>query len=703
MLDFLKHTSRCCILGTVVLFVLAATPESKAQSETFAYNDEKTSDKVTESTKSESTSTVSTVLATKKFPTITIMGDTVIREESEFIKNLVVGGAFRFITYYRNMNQSYTDMVGAEKSIAFTDYPAGPGAVAQGAYPMVELNLASRIKNYADFNVGYSFAHYLTGQTTGDAGKVATTINNLRFSGNIYTKVAKVGIAAGTTMWVKMSRLTMGQIDYRDDYFDRYPWDWYRKSFDRYSEYYGMGSNVGGAGFLRSPFQGVAFTSDFYKAGINFSAMFGRTNTSAFAANAVSGYPSRTIGLRLEKSLFVKWFNGSFGANYYTRYASELNDYSQHKDGNYIISTDMTAKIHKVKVTYEVGYGEVNNPQQTSKGGMAYVGKIELDKKATTFPVSLEGFRISNNFVSLDNSILNSNTSVQTGGYQKPTAGEPYHDYDSYLMINTAQEIGQYANNRWGLALKAEKKVGRFVLQGGWGVSQELKNLHDTITIQHRVNAFSRSRFRPWYQAGGPYNRIKSNWRRTYETITINDNVNGVSGDYKKTFAAIDLMAKYKCKIFDRDFVIMDFFNYTSVQDFFNPLPTFGSTPFVYTYYNDITAAYHVAQKITVIGNIGYEKMAGNNRVDMYDPATQKYTTDKNTGIKLDERGYVLGLGVSYDFAKNASIHLRNKWMYQNDDTFFAEKLFNSKRNENSFPLDKYRGTETTLEMKLFF
>lgn len=714
MLDFLKHKSRFCISGAVVLSLMLTIP-SESMAQVLAYNGEKTSEKTTESSKSESVNTTNTVLAAKKYPMFSVTPDTVIKEQSEFLKNLTVGGVMRFITYYRNMNQSYSDMVGSEKGLTFADYAGSPGAVAQGAYPTVELALSSRIKSVADFNVGYSFAHLFTGQTDGDGGKGISATQNLRFSGNVYTKYAKIGVSAGTVMWVKMSKFTMGQAEYRDDYFDRYPWDWYRNSFLRYDEYYGMGSNVGGQSLLRTAFQGVTTNIDFYRSGINLMMLFGRTNTSAFQGNNAAGYPSRTVGVRLEKSLFKKWFNGTFGGNYYNRYATELNDYTHHYDGNYVVSTDMVAKINKIRVSYEVAYGKVNNPVTNGEseriwgagqGGTAIFGKVELDKKTTTFPLSFEAYRIDYNFASLDNSVLNSNASVQTGGYQKPQAGEPYGDYDSYLLKNVAQEVGQYANNRWGWALKAEKKLGRFVLQAGWGVSQELENLSNTLTIQHRVAAFSRSRFRPWYQQGGPYNRIKSVYRRTYETLTINDAVNGESTDYRKTFASVDLMGKYKCKIFDREFVIMDFFNYTSVQDFFNPIPTFGSTPFVYTYYNDITAAYHLAKKITLIGNVGYEKMKGNNRVDMFDPtaiSAAGVTTDRTKGITLDQRGYVFGLGVSYDFAKNASIHLRNKWLYQNDDTLFMEKLFHSSRDQQSFPLDKYRGTETTVEMKLFF
>ena len=165
MLDFLKHKSRCCFTGAAVLsLMLALSSESNAQ-EVFAYNGEKTSDKVAESNKSENTSTVSTVLKSKKYPAFSIMGDTLIRENSEFMKNLTVGGVFRFITYYRNMDQMYDyskSMIGSEKSLSFTDYPFSPGAVAQGAYPMVELALSSRIKNNADFNIGYSFAHFFT-------------------------------------------------------------------------------------------------------------------------------------------------------------------------------------------------------------------------------------------------------------------------------------------------------------------------------------------------------------------------------------------------------------------------------------------------------------------------------------------------------------------------------------------------------------
>ncbi len=720
MFEFFKKASRFCI-SAITLFALVFTlaNNSNAQDNTLAYNNEKVSD---QSEKTTTTETTSILTSEKKyFSSINLAAEDSAAPQSEFMKNLQVSGVVRFITYYRNMDKYYGDMIGGDKSIGFSDYPFAPGAVAQGAYPLLELNMTSTIAKKADFNVGYSFAHFYTGETSGDASKVATAIQNLRFSGNMYSKRGKLGLSMGTTIWAKLSRFTMGQADYRDDYFDRFPWDWYRNSFLRYDEYYGLGTNIGMPAYARSPFQGVALSGELYRPNVNFSLLYGRTNTSATQSVAINGYPSRTVAARVEKPIFIKWFNGAFGVNYYKRTANELTKGEQKLDQNYVVSTDMNATIKKIKVSYEIGYGKVNNPSSRGanepiwgggQGGTAMFGKIEMDKKSTTFPLSLEAYRIDYNFVSLDNSILNSNSSVHTGGYTTPTAGDPQHDYDNFLLMNVAQEVGQYANNRWGVILKGEKKIGRFVFQAGYALSQELVNKHDTITMQHRVNAFSRSRFRPWYQSGGNYGTLRSVWRRTYETFTINDKANGQSTDYKKAFAGVDLMAKYKCKLFNRDLVLMNFFNYTSVQDMdiiSNPVPTFGTTALVASYYNDFLAAYNFAKKWTAIGDIGFEKMTGNNRVNMYDPAlaasgSSGFTTDRVKGLTMLQKGYSLALGLSYDFAKNASIHLRNRWMYQNPDEgdVLVLKWLGYKKTE-SFVADQFVGTETTLEFKLFF
>ncbi len=207
----------------------------------------------------------------------------------------------------------------------------------------------------------------------------------------------------------------------------------------------------------------------------------------------------------------------------------------------------------------------------------------------------------------------------------------------------------------------------------GTGISGEIKNLSDTISIQHRVNAFSRSRFRAWYQAGGPYGRIKSVWMRTYENIAITDSVI----DYKKGFNGLDLVLKYKFRLFNRNLILLSFSNYNSIQEGISPIPVFSDKAFVRTFYEEFSAYYQLSPKYSLVGFFGIERAKANKR-----------TTLAINNEAMDQTGHAYGFGIDYDFADNAGIYMRHRWMDHED---------------KNFQLDVFKGQETTLELKLFF
>ena len=223
-------------------------------------------------------------------------------------------------------------------------------------------------------------------------------------------------------------------------------------------------------------------------------------------------------------------------------------------------------------------------------------------------------------------------------------------------------------------------------------MSQEIENLYDTITIQHRVNAFSRSRFRPWFQAGGNYGRIKSGWRRTFETLTITDPP--TAQDYKKGFNTLELLLKYKLQFLGKDVVIMNMNAFSSIQDKFMPIPQFSTDAFVRTLFSDITVAYRLGKKYALSGYAGFEKVMGGQRIDLadangqrIDDASGKPTFDPN-GKTINQSGFGFGVGIDYDFSSTAGLHLRHTWMSHKD---------------KNFVLDEFKGQETTFELKLFF
>src|SRR5690606_22434722 len=139
-----------------------------------------------------------------------------------------------------------------------------------------------------------------------------------------------------------------------------------------------------------------------------------------------------------------------------------------------------------------------------------------FNKKLLPIPISAEYYRIDHAFANYDGSVLNTNPNLRQGGSSTLSSDDPTY------FLNFLQEIGQYTNNRQGVDLKTNLRFKQLTLGLGYAVRQEDENTDDAIvTIQHRVNGFTRSRFNQWRMQTGPYGRVRSVLRRTFENIAI--------------------------------------------------------------------------------------------------------------------------------------------------------------------------------------
>jgi outer membrane protein W len=634
-------------------------------------------------------------------------------------KTLKISGVTRFLTIYRQMDESYLDMINGDKNFSFSDYPvANAGTSQNGGYPMLELNLQSKLASNFDFSVGYSMGHSFTGNVTEGVAQSTTITQNLNFRASHRASMLKSTVYAGEVLWTNLSRFTMGQPEYRDNYFERLPWDWYRKSFTRYQEYYSLSSNIGQQQLGRAPLQGFIAELEWLPMQVNFKALYGRTNTSVALSSSLVGFPSITQGFRLEKVIFERQIRGVAGLNFYQKRAQTAIT-GGIKDYNTIGAFDFALKVlNKVNISGEFGYGKIENPYYADStvinggddgSGAGGVLKFEFDKRAVLWPFSVEYYYIHKNLVSVDGSIINSNTNMHTGGYNTELI------YDATLMGNVSNEVGQLANNRSGVNLKLEATLKDFRVQFGYSASQELTNISDTITMQHRVNAFSRSRFRPWFQAGGPYGRIKSNWFRTFETIDIGNEfynpnqqeaikkvgteIDSIAGSNERAllgFNTIELLLKYKKKIGKKhEIVLLNFSSINTVKEGFNAFSNIDDNTYTSLLFNDFTVAFKLTEKVSLVGNYAIERFKGSERTNLSPDVAAAYedldnpTVASNTKQRIiDQTGQAYAAGVDYDFNKTTSLHLRTKYMTHED---------------KNFTRDKFSGYETTFELKIFF
>jgi hypothetical protein len=595
------------------------------------------------------------------------------------LDNIQVSGTVRLLGIYRNMDKYYSDMKSTAKNLSLYDYPiASVGTNVGGGFPQLELNLTSRISQRFLFNIGYSLTNTMTG-TTNPVGQnnVASSRNNLFFNGKINAGAVRFDISGGGILWIGMSRFTMGLANNRDSYFNRVPWDWYKNSFLRYEEYYSFSRNIGAQANGRTALLGFVAKTDILPLGVRVTTLYGRTPTNVGTGQYTTHFPSYTVGVRVEKTIFTRYVAGTVGFNYRGKYADETiaNGIANNQE---MYTLDFNLKIRKVRVSSELGTSVITNrfvgknndySGATAQQGTGFSVKAELDKDLTTLPISLEYYHIDKWMVSQDGSIVNSNSKALS-----PGVGEIY---DIYYLRNLAQEVGILANNRQGINLNAEKSIGKLKIQFGGAWSQDLTHDGDTVTFQHRVNAFARSRFNPWFAAGGNYGRLKSGWLRTYEIVPIT-NTQGLSANYLKGYTALELFLKYKFTVLGRDLVLLNYNSYNSVSA---GLKLVGVTDdaFVRVLYNDLTAAYKLNKKLSIVGNFGLERGLGGSRT-LVAPGT----TDKH----IDQIGHCYAIGFDYDFTKNAGLHIRQTWMDHKD---------------KNFVLDQFKGTETNVELKIFF
>ena len=102
--------------------------------------------------------------------------------------------------------------------------------------------------------------------------------------------------------------------------------------------------------------------------------------------------------------------------------------------------------------------------------------------------------------------------------------------------------------------------------------------------------------------------------------------------------------------------------------------------------YNDITAAFKVNKKLSLVGNFAVESVKGSTRTNLSpDKPAENFSAEDRV---VDQIGHMYAIGADYDLSRKVSFHLRTKYMDHEDKNFLK---------------DKFSGYETTFELKIFF
>jgi hypothetical protein len=573
-----------------------------------------------------------------------------------------ISGTFDFVSYYRNMPGGYPGLSSPTKSLDFTPYP---GSVVGNYFrqPLLNLILSASPSKGTSFAIEYALSHTYTG-LSGDSARQFNVQNMLQIHGFASTKYGTFMLTAGGgSLLFSMSPLTMFNKDFREPMFEKLPWDWYTKSYEKYESQYSNSSTSTPSYLNNSATQGFILDATDLPLKMGFSAFYGRSTFTASSTALNNSYPTQLFAGKLYHG---KDSSGKLALNYYNQFGY-INNYTNYKELRQILTAEYKLVGKKMGLSAEFGAGRIIDTSSDGKYGEAIHLTYSLANKRIKMPLQLQLYSIDKRVAALESAYLNANDKVLQGG---ASGSVQYNNtyYPSYL-----QEVTMMANNRQGVFVKIDKEFKKFRVELGNAISVEKENLSNTVSFQHMTNAFSRSRFRPWLQNQVPYGMMNYRFRRTFETIAVTDTSN-----YRKVYNATDLSLKFKSKLFNRGLILCSYTYAGGIGKTITLVPNLSSKSFVYTVYQELSAYYNIHPKLTLLGFYS-EQIAKANT------ATQLSTENSKP---VNQRGIGYGFGVDYDFANNAGLFLRHRWM-QNED--------------KSFVLDKFKGQETIVELKIFF
>jgi hypothetical protein len=570
----------------------------------------------------------------------------------------------------------------------------------------------------------------------------------MQFKGYANTKVGDFTlIAGGGVNWAKLSPFTLANYQYRDDMFERYPWQPEGNSFGSYNRYYNEQNIARDQRWGNTGTQGFMLVGKNLPKGFGFTFIAGKSDNSGGFQTYLTKTPKNMIAVRIDKTfgvhkIGINMFDqfGTYDAVGFRedpKYLTGTNHYLGSKMRQQIITGDARLNFSKFKIFTELGVGRFQDGLFTNRDYELLFDKkqkkdsitpnalnynwnnplkshcfnfqIDANKSWFGFPISAQIFSVRKSVVNVNSESLNT-----ANNHTVPTPTNINTNNDITVFAGAITDVGQMANNRWGANFKHEDSYGKLKVRASWAFNKEWENVSgifanrgNGISYWHQTNAFTTSRFTYFQSLSGPYGRVTSIYRRVYETYGITDPV----VDYLKMYQTLNLNLAYKLKVLGRDLILNNFNTYNSVTDqSFNPIPVFSDKAFLRTVYEEFMAFYNIHPKVTVVGFGSIEKVLGNNRVekayttygktsdgisyapgdvirDIHNNPTLS-TSPVDKGATIDQFSWGYGLGLDYDFSSRAGLYIRNRWFGQKD---------------KHFTLNNYKGTETTVELKIFF
>lgn len=491
--------------------------------------------------------------------------------------------------------------------------------------------------------------------------------------GTYHTRVGSFSLRMGGIHWFSISDLTLGSFKGYNRFmlYERNPWDPIGKAVGvRYNQMYSVGAVQQDMRWGERAIQGVIFEGMNLPAGWSFAMLYGKTELSG----GFLTIPNINYGGKLKKVYHNDDFI-SFNTLNNTTWVDSLNTMPV---GFNLFTLEWRHSFkNKFEIHAEAGPGRYVSPFNDYPWGEAISVKFLATEKLSKVPIELHYYRISpyvvnNNAVFWNTSIIEARIVDQpSGGLQSPNVLNPF--------ASSIVGIGQMTNNRTGVNLNTEVRLGELRLSAGLNISKEIEAFQNRITFSHFVNQLTRSRFWRWDfpMDVGPYGRYDKIYRDAFETVVLTDDSLGYAINTKK-FNALEFHGKYRTKLGNRNFYAFFLGRYYSAQPFLSVLPVFSEKAYIRQYTTELEIYYQVARPLFINTYLGYERILGNYQTEL----------DFESNRPLNQTGWGIGVGLDINIGRNAGLYLRHRW-FSFEDT--------------NFSLDSFKGQESMVELKVFF
>lgn len=580
------------------------------------------------------------------------------KQAKEALRSLQIGGYYRFVTNVRQLQETYPHLASNKTNIFVGD---------DSQIPQLMLNISGNTSPHTQFGTDLFLWSPMTG--AGQVENVKGLNLGVSLYGQMETEVGTFSVRTGGINWYMLSPFTFQSNKGYNRYslFERNPWDPNTPQVDsRYNDFYASGAMNQDQRWGNQAFHGIIIEGAQLPGGLSFSTLLGRTQLDG----GFSPVPNTSYGGKLKK-LFDKSSNYISFNTFNNR--SQTDSIVNHYAGFNMGTLEFLYFLKGYKIYGELGMGRRFSHSGKTAFGEALSLKISR-ALAGKYPVELHAYRISPNI--FNNSSIFINSSIQQTT-QTNSANQPVLMPVSSAVV----PVGQITNNRQGIELNAQLNFGRLKNNIGISNAMELQNLSTQITYSHPFNNLALSRFWRWNFPSevGPYKQLNKIYRSVFETLTLTDlNSEGTAPLYRKYFNGIEINSKYKTQLAGKDVYLFYLGTFNSVQYQWSPLMQFAEKALLRTYDHQAEMYWTLNSKWVWNNYISFERIIAN-----YGTAV-----DRETRRPKNQHGFSVATGFDYQLSKHVGLYVRQRWMTYKD---------------TSFKLDRYKGWETTIELKAFF